>query len=222
MLYYHQFNDRKIDGIYDLEPLMPKYGIPENLAGKHVLDVGCASGYLSRHCLRSKAAHVTSVDINTDAWRQISSFPGEDWDWRLRIVSSDFYELRYDNEFDLVICGSLLMHALYPMELLNLIRRALKPGGLMILATSGIESPEPYIRVEPHLGREHVPKVEVEIRSSNQSLWWVSPRAMFNMLTSLGYQDSKHFSSFILQSTEYGVSIGHNFSTLHHVFHAVK
>lgn len=217
MFFYHAFNDLKLPGIYDLDPLVKHYQFPESLAGKKVLDVGCASGYFSR-LFAHKGGIVTSVDINVAAWthvRDLAQVPN------VTIIEKDCFDINFQDEYDFVFCGSLLMHVIYPMNLLRIIRNALKPGGLFVLSNAGIQSPEPIIRVEPHLGREKG-TMESEVQSSNQSLWWTSPPAQINMLQTLNFVRPTHVGSFVLASTGYGTSIGHNFSTLHHTYHAYK
>ena len=211
MFQYHEFPDLGIPGIYDMTEHLPRYHFPD-LRGSRVLDAGCASGYFSRHFVEAGAT-VVSCDINTESIRQLH-LP-------VHVLEQDVHDLAFRDEFDLVFCGSLMMHCLCPMQLLGVLRKTLKPGGLLVLSTAGIESQEPVIRCDRHSGRGAA-IFEHEVRSFNETLWWCSVPALHCMLQNAGFQQTTHVDSFVLTSTEYGVSIGHNFSTLHHVMHGVK
>src|SRR5690349_11667558 len=51
-------------GHYDHRPYLHYYGIPENLSGKKVIDIGAASGFFSFECER-RGAQVTATDLPT-------------------------------------------------------------------------------------------------------------------------------------------------------------
>jgi 2-polyprenyl-3-methyl-5-hydroxy-6-metoxy-1,4-benzoquinol methylase len=219
MFLYHTFKDLGIEGIYDHEPLLKHYGFPDDeyWVGKKILDAGCASGFFSKY-FAERGGDVTSIDINVDVINKIKQETGLK---NINIVNADIYDTNYKNQFDFVFCGSLLMHAIYPMNLLNVIYKSLKPDGDFILCTGGIHNNESVMFVEPYLGRGKG-VVENEIKTANESLWWLSPKAGINMLKTIGFKNIQCVDSFVLTSTPYGVSIGHNFSSLHHVWKSKK
>jgi SAM-dependent methyltransferase len=96
-----------ISGIYDMTRYSSLYGIPEDLRGWRVLDVGSASGYFAFECGR-RGASVTAIDVYehsllADLLRIL--------DVDIRYEHKSVYDLTpEDGRFDLVICGSLLLH----------------------------------------------------------------------------------------------------------------
>ena len=63
------------EGMFDLRPFVDRYGLPDDLAGKHVLDVGTFDGFWAFEMER-RGAQVTSLDV--DRIQQL------DWPPRLR------------------------------------------------------------------------------------------------------------------------------------------
>jgi tRNA (mo5U34)-methyltransferase len=50
-------------GVYDMRPLVGRFGLPARLDGLSVLDVGAANGFFSFHFERLGAARVVAVDL---------------------------------------------------------------------------------------------------------------------------------------------------------------
>lgn len=219
MLIYHTFKDLNIQGIYDHDPLLKYYHLPlaSEIKNKKVLDVGCASGYFSKY-FSERGGIVTAIDICPES----ISYLKEKYSWNIDIVSQDVLTMQYQNEYDIIFCGSLLMHIFDPILLLKNIYNALKPGGIFILCTGGINSNDPVIRVERYLGREKSPH-EKEISSANESIWWLSQNAGNYLLHNVGFKNYSFYpDGFNLKTTSYGISIGHDFSALHYVWKASK
>ncbi|MFQ5857335.1 MAG: class I SAM-dependent methyltransferase [Anaerolineae bacterium] len=83
------------------------YGVPTSLKGKTVLDIGTASGYFALECAR-RGGQVTAVDIYEDS---ILTHLASTLNVDIRYVTKSIYELDENfGRFDLVICGSLLLH----------------------------------------------------------------------------------------------------------------
>ena len=115
-------------GWFDLRPYVPRYGIPDDLAGKRVLEVGTWDGFWAFELERRGAAEVVAIDLDDERdldWpprRRPASFKSGRGDGfrelRARLGSSvQRVELSvYDatperlGSFDLVFCGSVLIH----------------------------------------------------------------------------------------------------------------
>ena len=136
------------EGMFDLRPFVDRYGLPD-VSGKRVLDVGTFDGFWSFE-LERRGAKVTSIDL--DRIQQL------DWPPRLRPaedaprgqtfqlarealgssverIGCSIYEAtpeRLGGNFDLVFCGSVLIHLRDPM--LALERMAGLCRGQLILA----------------------------------------------------------------------------------------
>ena len=215
MLMYHTFPDLKIDGAYDHAQHVSSYSLPD-MAGKKVLDAGCASGWWSK-MFSEQGASVTSVDVNLQAYEHIKGLcqmETESW-------HGSVFDFDKPNEFDIVFCSSLFMHCIYPMSLLSHLHRQIKPGGLIILATAHNGDNGRTVHVEDHLGRE-ITESERKIETSNESVWWCGKEALKSMARSVGFVEPNIVGEFCLDTTEFGKSLGYHYSTPHIVLHARK
>lgn len=212
MIYYHTFKDLGIEGIYDYDPLLPHYHFPDNsyFQNKNILDVGCASGYFSKY-FYERGANVTGLDISTHAAKDIKEKAKLD-NWI--IVEMDYFDMKFQNQFDFCFCGSLLMHSIYPMILLRNIYNALIENGEFILCTGGTHDNDPSMIVEKGYRFYGMGACE--------SMWWLSKKSGITMLENIGFKNVEYLDSFHLTSTPYGVSINENYSCLHHVWKANK
>lgn len=130
--------------VYDLRPVIDLYGIPASLEGMTVLDIGTGDGFFAFEMERRGADRVVAVDLATigdcdwlparraelaekaanRAWpehfRLAKAMRGSAVDYRYANV----YELSPYNVgvFDLVFCGSLLLHLQNPLMALAAIR----------------------------------------------------------------------------------------------------
>ncbi len=136
-------------GIFDLRPYVGNYGLPERLDGLRVLDVGTFEGFWAFEMER-RGAQVTAVDL--DSIQRLDWPPrlrpsadgrrGEGFElarealgMQARRVGVSIYEATPEalgGRFDLVFCGSVLIHLRDPM--LALERMAALCGGRLVLA----------------------------------------------------------------------------------------
>ena len=108
----------------------------KGLAGKRILDIGCATGELAFQ-LANANAEVDGIDLNEDLLNQAvtkKKHPG------LTFKNSDMMELKKDfqpRQFDAVLCfGNTLVHLaseLLAGKMLNGVSIILKPGGIFLL-----------------------------------------------------------------------------------------
>jgi len=93
--------------------------------GRHVLDLGCRSGALTRHFLEGNA--VVGIDVDPAALakaQQLGITP---------VVADVDEPLQLDSEtFDAVVAGELLEHVRFPRALVAEVRRVLRPGGVFV------------------------------------------------------------------------------------------
>jgi SAM-dependent methyltransferase len=130
-------------GRFDHRPLVPHYGLPEDLRGKRALDVGSGDGFWAFE-LERRGAEVTSVDVETFAdvdlppalheiFRQrpvdLSFRRGIDIARRqlgsnVKLVNSSVYDLDPDRvgTFDFVHTGDILLHLRDPALALQRLR----------------------------------------------------------------------------------------------------
>jgi tRNA (mo5U34)-methyltransferase len=181
--------------MFDLRPFVGRYGLPDDLTGMRALDVGTFDGFWAFE-LERRGADVTAIDV--DDVREY------DWPPRMRAaahgtrgetfavareasgseverVSTTIYDATPEavgGTFDLVFCGSVLIHLRDPM--LALERLAALCRGHLILA-------EEYSR-----RLELLPFVKaVEFRGHSEHMTWWRPttRTWRTMVHTAGFDD---------------------------------
>ena len=130
--------------VYDLRPVIDLYGIPASLAGMTVLDIGTGDGFFAFEMERRGADRVVAVDLarlGDCDWLPArrseigAAADNQDWPTHFRLARAmrrssveyrhaNIYELSPYNvgTFDLVFCGSLLLHLQNPLQALLAIR----------------------------------------------------------------------------------------------------
>jgi tRNA (mo5U34)-methyltransferase len=182
------------EGMFDLRPYVGRYGIPADLSGLRVLDVGTFEGFWAFE-LERRGAQVTALDV--DRIQQLDWPPrlrpaGDDRRGRGFEIASDALGSRVDRvgcsvydatperlggRFDLVFCGSVLIHLRDPM--LALERMAGLCSGRLILA-------------DEHSRRlRWLPIAAAEFRGETPwSTWWrPSVRAWRSMVRCAGFDE---------------------------------
>ena len=190
------------EGMFDLRPFVGEYGIPDDLSGLRVLEVGTFEGFWAFE-LERRGAEVTALDVET--------IQALDWPPRLRPaedgirgegfeiasaalgsevrrVGCSIYEAtpeRLGGTFDLVFCGSVLIHLRDPM--LALERMAGLCSGRLILA----DEYSRRLAVLPFLNA-------AEFRGETPwSTWWrPSPKAWLAMVRCAGFEEVRQHGRF--------------------------
>ena len=188
-------------GMFDLRPYVGNYGLPDDLSGKRVLEVGTFEGFWAFE-LERRGADVTAIDVD-----RIQDL---DWPPRLRPSEDDrrgegfelarealgssvervglsVYEAtpeRLGGSFDLVFCGSVLIHLRDPM--LALERIASLTHDRLILT-------EEYSKRLSLIGME-----AAEFRGATPySTWWrPSVRAWLTMVRTAGFDEARAMGRF--------------------------
>jgi tRNA (mo5U34)-methyltransferase len=185
-------------GMFDLRPYVGHYGLPDDLSGMRALDVGTFEGFWAFE-LERRGAQVTAIDV--DRTQEL------DWPRRLRPelaraalessverVGTSVYDVTSESlggGFDLVFCGSVLIHLRDPM--LALERLAALCRGRMILA-------EEYSR-----RLDLLPAVKAaEFRGETPwSVWWRPARRTWRaMVRCAGFEDVREHGRFLMRFRE--------------------
>jgi tRNA (mo5U34)-methyltransferase len=189
------------EGMFDLRPFVDRYGLPD-VSGRRVLDVGTFDGFWAFE-LERRGATVTSVDL--DRIQQL------DWPPRLRPahdatrgetfrvasealgssverIGCSIYEAtpeRLGGTFDLVFCGSVLIHLRDPMLALERMA-ALCSGGLILAEEySRRLAPFPFVRGAEFRG------------DSPWSTWWIPTIGTWlRMAYTAGFEDVTRHGTF--------------------------
>ena len=106
-----------------------------HVRGKAVLDYGCGYGKQAVAYLLHGAAHVTSVDIRKDNILHAEALAAEcRVSSRLSLVLGDVDDVELPRDaFDTAITSDAFEHFADPEGVLRVCRRALKPGGHLVI-----------------------------------------------------------------------------------------
>jgi tRNA (mo5U34)-methyltransferase len=187
-------------GAFDLRSVVDRYGIPASLKGKEVLDVATGDGFFAFEMEDRGAERVVAIDVArvgdcdwTPRMRSlIGPFAGNDaWPAHFRMahrMRRSQVEYRhcsvYDlspytvGTFDVVFCGSLLVHLQSPLLALHAIRSVTRE--LAIIETAAIPELDEKFPGRPLLsfgyqGEEATP-------GENTAYWILSTAALEAMM----------------------------------------
>lgn len=112
-------------GVNNVAEICDLIGLPLDLSGRRVLDIGSANGCMSLECERRGAAEVVGLTPLDDAdWghRQLSELVGA---VRTQFLRGSVYDLDPEvlGRFDVVLFCGVLYHLRYPMLAIDNIRR---------------------------------------------------------------------------------------------------
>lgn len=173
-----------------------------DFTGKHVLEIGCGQGALTRHMGEvSGARFINAIEYDLDYWgMQPSSGPG--WE----IAQGDVRALRFDDDtFDYVLSIGVFEHINGLDQALREIQRVLKPGGLCYawfepVYTSIIGHhyrfwipedlplipPWGHLWMEPSEMHEYI-RGKRDVETANQAVEWIYESPIINRYTRKDY-----------------------------------
>jgi len=140
---------RRVEVVYDEL-------LPENIAGKRVLDIGCGTGWFSQRAYE-RGANVTSLDVGTALLRQTLRKAD------VTPTVGDALGLPFgDESFDVVVSSEVIEHTADAGQAVAEMGRVLRPGGVLVLTCPNkswqwsVELAN-QLRVRPFDGHEHFP-----------------------------------------------------------------
>ncbi len=195
-------------GMFDHRELVPHYGIPEDIAGKRVLDIGTWDGFWAFEFER-RGAEVVALDLDTmsetdlpAAQREALDLTG--FDHRLgdgfkvaKAALESHVERKigtiYDLDpekigmFDLVHVGDVLLHLESPTRALRQIHRVTRGQAMLILS------------YDPKLSKQ---LVEYQGGWGNATWWIASLDAAVQMVLDAGFVDARIHKTYRLDTTD--------------------
>jgi tRNA (mo5U34)-methyltransferase len=221
--WYHTLElpgERVTEGIFDLRPYVDKYGLPERMDGMRVLEVGTWDGFWAFEFER-RGATVTALDVDEeenldwpprrrpDTYRQTARGSGfvlakEMLASKVERVNQSIYETYPEDlggTFDLVFCGSVIMHL--RDQLLALERIAGLCHGTFISA----EEYDRRMAFLPFPASRYLADREASV-----VFWLPNARAWKAMLWTAGFDDVQEHGRFKMQARA-GWSVPH---VVHH------
>lgn len=153
------------------------WGLPDSVAGKTFLDVGCWEGAMCLEATRRGAATVLGIDYCTSPEAIAAQERHGLGFLQLDILSEKALQLP---EFDVVLCAGVLYHVESPLALLFRLRKLCRPGGLLFLETTCFTgSSEPVMLFHPG-----------DSLDDNPSNWWTPTEpCLLAMLKEAGFGD---------------------------------
>jgi len=206
------------EGEFDLRPYVGHYGLPERLDGKRALDVATFNGFWAFE-LERRGAEVVALDLATEneldwpAFRPRTRPPaiaanplGEGFriahavlDSRVERTESNVYDVDSDRlgSFDVVFCGSMLIHLKNQFRALERLCGLLRPGGLFVSA-------EPYSRLG---GLAPFPVARYRAHDEGFPVFWEpSLRTWRLMIEACGFTKVRRVATFNMRARRgYGV-----------------
>lgn len=128
------YNETRVD--YGINSLRRKkilnLAFKNDLSGKRILDIGCASGYLARE-LKRQDNFVAGIDISEKFADQLKK--EIDYFSVLDVERGEWPDDFLKNKFDLIISAELLEHLFDQDNFLIRLKELLKPSGQIIITT---------------------------------------------------------------------------------------
>ena len=212
-------------GLFDMRRYVPEYALPDSLEGKRVLEVGTWDGFWAFELEKRGAAEVVAIDLDDERdldWPPRRRTPNPDLvrgeGFRIakemlgskveRVVKSIYHATPEDlGTFDLVFCGSVLIHLRDQLLALERIAALTAPGGLFVSA----EEYEPVT--------DAIPFPAARFRGNRDAavvFWLPNRRAWRDMLWYAGFDKVEERRRFTMRSNE-GWKIRH---VVHHAHRA--
>ncbi|MDX6690421.1 MAG: tRNA (mo5U34)-methyltransferase [Solirubrobacteraceae bacterium] len=211
--WYHTLNlggGVETKGMFDIRPFVRHYGLPDDLSGKRALDIGTWDGFWAFEMER-RGADVVCLDLDDE--RELDVPPrrppqpfsdkprGEGFKLARQALGSsvervvrNVYDARAEElgQFDLVFCGSVLIHVRDQFLALERIAGLVKPGGMFISA----EEYEPRLDLLPFAASRYLAD-----RDKAVVFWLPSRKTWRRMLWTAGFDDVSEHTRFRLVAT---------------------
>jgi len=188
-------------------------GLPEDLTGKRVLDVGAWDGFWTWECLKRGADYVLAIDDFSDPGDAVNNeAPRAKWETfdicrealgydetRVGRKEMSLYDLKphMHGTFDYVLMFGVIYHCRYPLQALDNMFAMCKPGGTLLVESATLDNYSPYrggigngyrgdqMVMEFYPGQQY---------SGLNSNWWAPTlRCLSSMVWAAGFREVEHW-----------------------------
>ncbi|MEW6003026.1 MAG: class I SAM-dependent methyltransferase [Nitrospirota bacterium] len=195
---YHQIdlgNGLVLKGQWDMKGHLHYFDFPKDLTGKTVLDIGCNTGFFSFESEKRGAERVVALDV-----REIPAFFAvrKILNSKVEFIQKDIYNITPDlGKFDLVLCGSLLLHLTDLFRVIRIIRGLTKEMAIIsteVLLDEDVQD-RPYCKF---VAKQYPGWKDISV------FWHPTVKCLFDILLRVGFSRVEEVSKFKLQNTEGG------------------
>lgn len=180
--------DRHISLLADFITLFPVS--LDDIKGKDVFDIGCWTGGTTL-LLATLAKQVISIE-EVNKYAETASFLSQCFgmDDRAKVKPLSIYECNHEefhDQFDVVYFPGVIYHLSDPLLGLRILFNSMKPGGIILVESAGINTEEPYCRFDgslvPHSG------TKAKLNRAGWNWFMPSPSALHRMMMEAGFED---------------------------------
>lgn len=127
-------------GLQDTQTLLSQIGLPDDLTGMRVLDIGARDGFFTFEAERRGAREVVALD-NESPHNTGFAIAAELLDSKATYVTENVYSLNPEDygHFDLVLFLGVIYHLRHPLLALDRIHDVSAPQGLLVIETHMID-----------------------------------------------------------------------------------
>ena len=198
-------------GVFDLRPLVPRFGIPDRLDGRSVLDVGPGNGFFSFLFEERGAASVTTIELPSwnahDASPVLKAFYETEPSAAQNIhdalglaarargsrvqrtfVSIYDFDPAVHGRYDIVFCAAVLLHLTDPLRALYRIYSATKEVALISTPIDDEASGEP--------------RALFKGTATGHTFWLPNRTCLMQMARAACFREVEWISRFELRSTK--------------------
>ena len=159
------------------------FGVPADLSGLDVLDIGAYNGAASFALAAMGAASVTAVE-EVPTYTRTIDLVADSYGLPIKTVAASLYALPdmpdLQSRFDVVFFFGVLYHVSDPLLALRVLHNVLKPGGILVVETEGLWNT---------VDQGSAYRLEYQGHRNDGNNWFSpSPRALQQMMQDMGFE----------------------------------
>lgn len=217
------------EGVNEPSRRLPLLGIPEDLSGKRVLDIGAWDGFYTFECERRGAELVLATDSfcwNGEGWGTKAGFDlaHRASNSKAKTLEIDVLDMTPQNvgQFDLVLFLGVLYHMKHPLLCLEKVAAVTREMLILETQVDFLGTKRPTMAF--YEGQE--------LYADDTNWWGPNPSCIVSMLLTAGFQNAAVYSDIVpwprrvfrafSRKLKYGGRFLHELQRSRMVFHATK